>query len=120
VYQKLSSIPKLEVAVFGSVLPGDVDSVNSGWSTPTNGWYFGSPQSLALRQWTINAAGAEVVWAPNATSPVVVRDNALPGSTNFLKVWVPSAQSFAAGVPFDSKSMNDLTQSFTAQQLFSA
>jgi hypothetical protein len=88
-YKSLSSIPTLEVAVFGTVNPSDVSFTVSSFSTPSGSLFFGSDQSLALRDWALTAVGSSVVWAESAGSPQVVHDSSLTDS-NFNSVWTPA------------------------------
>lgn len=121
VYQKLAAIPPLEVAVFGSVLPGDVGSVVAGWVRPDGSLYFGSPEALALRQWAINAVNAQVVWAPNATSALVVRDSTLPGDSALMSLWGPAEKAVAQNATYDANGMkitDTITAVFTADGEF--
>lgn len=89
--QELSKIPPLEVAVFGSVLPEDIASVQSSFATPSGGLFFGSDASAALRSWALTAADAPVVWTDGAGAPKVVRETSLDDST-FNLVWDPAFQ----------------------------
>ncbi|KAK7694809.1 hypothetical protein QCA50_001997 [Cerrena zonata] len=92
-FSALSSLPAIEVAVFGDVHPPDVTSAVSSFSTPNGGLFFGTSASLSLRQWTINAARGSVVWTDLAVSPEVVRDNSFD-DTVFNSVWDPAFTFF--------------------------
>lgn len=88
-YQSISSIPTLEVAVFGTVNPSDVSYTVSSFSTPSGSLFFGSDQSLALRDWAISGVGSSVVWTEFTGSPQVVHDSSFT-NTNFNSVWTPA------------------------------
>jgi hypothetical protein len=87
--QFLNTIPTLEVAVFGSLTPTDVTGVVSSFVTPSGDLFFGTSQSLTLRDWAIVAARASVTWTEFATSSKVVDDNSFTDD-NFNAVWDPA------------------------------
>jgi hypothetical protein len=87
--RSLDAIPTLEAAVFGLVMPTDVASVVSSFTTPSDGLFFGTDQSLAVREWAIVATQGSVTWAEFANSPKVVDDNTFTDS-NFNAVWDPA------------------------------
>ncbi|VDC01843.1 unnamed protein product [Peniophora sp. CBMAI 1063] len=92
----LDSLPIIEVAVFGSVTPSDVSSVVSSFANPEGGLWFGTDQSLLLRQWAINGVqNGGVMWTPNATAAKVVHDTSFTDST-FNSVWDPAYMFFHA------------------------
>ncbi|THV04843.1 hypothetical protein K435DRAFT_961576 [Dendrothele bispora CBS 962.96] len=84
--QSLSSIPSLEVAVFGSVLPADIDHTVSSFSTSNGSLFFGSVEGEAFREWTISGTGSRVNWAENALSTSVAQDSSLSDDT-FNNIW---------------------------------
>jgi hypothetical protein len=114
VFAHLAAIPPLEVAVFGSVLPGDVASVQSSFATPGRALWFGADAALAMRQWAINAASASVVWATNATSALVVRDASLTDQ-KLQSVWIPAQVNLHAGV---NVTVSQVTDSLTSLREF--
>ncbi len=84
-FQNIASLPTLEVAVFGTVLPADIQSTYSSFSKPSGDLFMGTDESVAVRDWTLVAtpSGSSVVWAELAASPEVVRDNSFTdGSFN--------------------------------------
>jgi hypothetical protein len=87
--KSLSTIPTLEVAVFGSVTPSDVDGVVSSFTTPSGGLFFGTDQSLAVRDWAIVATRSRVTWTEFASSPTIVNDNSFTDDA-FNAVWNPA------------------------------
>jgi hypothetical protein len=87
--QSLNTIPTLEVAVFGSVTPPDVIGAVSSFTTPSGGLFFGTNQSLAVRDWAIVAAQASVTWTEFANSPKVVDDDSFTDNA-FNAVWNPA------------------------------
>ncbi|KAI0080078.1 hypothetical protein K474DRAFT_1590781 [Panus rudis PR-1116 ss-1] len=92
-FSALDSIPALEVAVFGNVLPADISGTVSSFATPSGNLFFGTDQSLVLRQWTIDAAQSSIAWAERATSPEVVRDSSFTDDA-FNGVWNPAFNFF--------------------------
>jgi hypothetical protein len=113
-FQRLSSIPPLEVAVFGSVLPADAANVASAFGTPSGALWFGSDAALALRQWTINVAGKAVIWTMNATSPLVVHDSSID-DPDFMLVWKPAQFFLENNKPVN---VQNVTDSFTSLHKF--
>ncbi|KAJ3800470.1 hypothetical protein GGU11DRAFT_772997 [Lentinula aff. detonsa] len=82
----IGTIPSLEVAIFGSVLPSDIGSVLSSFVTPSGALFFGSAQGQSLRDWAIIGTGTSVVWAESALSSQVARDASLTDAT-FEDIW---------------------------------
>jgi hypothetical protein len=108
----LSSIPKIEVAIFGTVEPSDVQYVVSSYSTPIGNLFFGSDQAAALRNWTLNATeGAELRWAQNATDQLVVHDNPTNASA-FVQVWNPAYTYLHTSNPGVTVNVGNITESF--------
>ena len=116
-YKSLSSIPTLEVAVFGSINPSDVSYAVSSLSTPSGSLFFGSDQALALRDWAINGAGSSVVWTESAGSPEVVRDTSLSDST-FNTVWTPAYTFLHSTQQGVTVNVGNITTAFQATGLF--
>jgi hypothetical protein len=110
-FNMLSSIPALEVAVFGNIDPSDITSAVSSFSTPSGSLFFGSDQGAALRTWAINA-GFSVVWAELATSPKVVRDSSM-SDAGFNSVWTP-AQTILHSQTGVTAGVSNVTASFEA------
>ncbi|KAL0579097.1 hypothetical protein V5O48_002880 [Marasmius crinis-equi] len=91
VVKSLSSIPPIEVAIFGTVAASDVSSVVSSFSTPSGSMFFGSPEAQVMRQWSISAlSGGSVQWAENALSNEFARDATFDDSI-FNEVWKAAA-----------------------------
>ena len=88
-YNALDTIPTLEVALFGTIEPSDVSSVGSSFSTPSGGLFFGSDESLQVRQYAINVTNTSVVWTEQADSPEVVKDSSFNDQA-FNSVWNPA------------------------------
>lgn len=92
-FSALSSLPVMEVAVFGDVHPPDITSTTSSFSNPSGGLFFGTSAALSLRQWTINAVQNTLVWTDVAVSSEIVRDNSFVDQT-FNSVWDPAFTFF--------------------------
>lgn len=88
-YNALDTIPTLEAALFGIIEPSDVSFVVSSFSTPSDGLFFGSDESLQVRQYAINTTNTSVVWTEQANSPKVVRDSSFDDQA-FNSVWNPA------------------------------
>jgi hypothetical protein len=116
--QSLDTIPTLEVAVFGSVTPPDVTGVVSSFTTPSGNLFFGTSQSLAVRDWAIIAARGSVIWTEFANSSQVVDDNSLTDST-FNAVWNPAFLFFHSSSNA-VVSVNNITKGFAAVNKFTS
>lgn len=92
-FNSLATLPTLEVAVFGSINPSDVDFTISSLSTPANKLFFGTDQSLAVRQWGITAVQSHVEWTELAASAGSVEDNSFT-DPNFNQIWEPAYAFF--------------------------
>jgi len=97
-FQSIPSLPVLEVAVFGDVLPLDLIQTIAPFSSPSSALFFGSEDGSALRNWTINVIGGSIVWTENATSPLVVRDKSL-GDTTITQTWNAIALAITHNIP---------------------
>lgn len=84
----LASIPGMEVALFGTVGPTDIDHSISSYATPSGSLFFGSQTGTVFREWAANAAtsSTSVVWTDLATSAKVVKETVADDST-FDAVW---------------------------------
>ena len=116
-FNALSTLPALEIAIFGSVIPPDISSTVSSFSNSSNGLFFGSDQSLAVRQWSINAVQGEVDWAELATSQSVVQDDSFTNGL-FNSVW-NSAFNFFHLPNTLNVGVSNITGSFCDLQLLS-
>lgn len=90
----LSSIPTLEIAVFGSILPDDTSGVVSSFNDPAGNLFFGSPDSVALRKWAIDDAKRSVTWSDGAQAPLVARD-ASTSDTKFRDIFSVAQRAVA-------------------------
>ncbi|KZV77059.1 hypothetical protein PENSPDRAFT_568940 [Peniophora sp. CONT] len=114
----LASLPVIEVAIFGSVAPGDVSSVVSSFANPEGGLWFGTDQSFLLRQWAINGVqNGGVLWTNNATAAKVVHDTSFTDST-FNSVWDPAYMFFHANTNA-VVGINNITSAFELVGKFS-
>jgi hypothetical protein len=111
----LSSIPPLEVAIFGNIGPTDVSGTVTSFMTASGRFFFGTDAGSALRNWTITTAGGSVAWAENSSSPRIVRDNSL-ADTTFDQAW----RAVAARLDDNSIGLSNLTVSFEQTQKFSS
>jgi hypothetical protein len=93
----IASIPSLEVAVFGVVLPSDVSDVVSSFVSPSGSLFFGSDEGQAVRDFAINAAGSSVVWAESALSTLVAQDSS-ESDAAFENIWNVTALAIAHNI----------------------
>lgn len=82
------SYPLLEVAIFGNVGVDVIDHSVSSFSTGSGSLFFGSTAANVFREWAIAAATSNdaIIWADNATSPLVVRESVQTDS-QFTDIW---------------------------------
>ncbi|KAK0208253.1 hypothetical protein DFS33DRAFT_426265 [Desarmillaria ectypa] len=104
----LATIPALEIAVFGSIFPADIDHSVSSFSRTSEKLFFGSEEGSALRNWTITGTGTKVVWTDNATSALVAYDSSLTDET-FDEVWSAAAAALESNV--ENVTANNVTSS---------
>lgn len=83
-YEALSSLPVVEVAVFGAIQPSDIDFAVSSFATPTDSLFFGTDASRDFRHWVINNLKSYIRWKdPSTISPLYVRDDQFEGDEIF-------------------------------------
>jgi hypothetical protein len=116
--KSLNSIPTLEVAVFGSVTPQDIAAVASSFTTPSDGLFFGSDQSLALRDWAILATHTSVTWTEFANSTTVVDDGSFTDKA-FNEVWNPAYLFFHSNSDA-AVTVGNITAGFAAVDKFTS
>lgn len=116
--QSLNIIPTLEAAVFGSITPPDVAGVVSSFTTPSGGLFFGTDQSLAVREWAIAATKTSVTWTQFSNSPLIVNDDSFT-DTAFNAVWDP-AFTFFHSTSNAVVNVVNITGGFTAVDKFTS
>lgn len=97
--QSLDSIPSLEVAIFGSILPADISSTVSSFTTSSGGLFFGSDLSASLRN-----KFHPVVWADSAIAPLVAHDT-LDATLN--STWAEAAKAIDNNIVISVKQITD-------------
>jgi hypothetical protein len=112
-FQSLSSLPTLELAIFGTINPSDISSSLSAFGNSSGSLFFGSDQALDLRQWAITGTETSVVWTEFATSPLVVRDTSLTNPT-FNSVWDPAYAFLHSSQPGVTVDISNITSAFQA------
>ncbi|KDQ63650.1 hypothetical protein JAAARDRAFT_53842 [Jaapia argillacea MUCL 33604] len=116
-FTSMSSLPALEVAIFGTITPADLSGVLSSFSTPSSTLFFGSDQASALRTWAISASQT-ISWTELSTSPEVVHDSSFDDST-FNSVWTPVATFLHTPNPGVSVTVLNITTAFQLVGKFS-
>ncbi|RDB29514.1 hypothetical protein Hypma_015425 [Hypsizygus marmoreus] len=117
IFRSLSTIPILEVAVFGTVSPSDISSAVSSFTTPSGTLFFGSDQGTAMRNWAITGCHTTIVWAESALSPLVVRDSDFSDQI-FNQTWTAVSTAMRNGVR--NIGLVNVTETFRVTQKFSA
>lgn len=114
-YDSLTTIPIIEVAVFGSISPSDISSAVSSFTTSGGSLFFGSDQGTALRNWVITGCGSSIAWAESPISPLVVRDNDFSEQI-FNQTW--TAVSIALRNGIKNIGLVNVTDTFTIRNKF--
>ncbi|KAH6917288.1 hypothetical protein BKA70DRAFT_1178091 [Coprinopsis sp. MPI-PUGE-AT-0042] len=79
-FNSLSSVPPLEVAVFGDILSADIAGTVSSLNASSQALFFGTSEGRTFRSWAIGSRSG-VTWAQNATSPLIVKDTSFDDET---------------------------------------
>jgi hypothetical protein len=111
-YRSLSSLPVIEVAVFGSMSPSCVEYAVSSFSTPSGNLFFGSDQSQILRNWAIGSINSSIHWTDSATSPEYVLDTVLKGDRDFDTIFQAAYNFTHSSNPGVQVTVQNITQSF--------
>ncbi|EKM61157.1 uncharacterized protein PHACADRAFT_247580 [Phanerochaete carnosa HHB-10118-sp] len=112
----LSSLPIIEVAIFGTVDPSDIASAVSSLSDPTQQLFFGTDASAAMRDWSINAVGHGLLWTELATSQYVVVDNSF-ANADFNFVYSNASAFFHLSDPNAIVNVGNITSAFSSFRL---
>lgn len=110
-------IPLLEFALFGSVLPQDIASSVSSFSTPSGGLFFGSNAGQIFREWALVDNSETISWTQSALSTQVVHESPSVNS-NFESVWKPASELVSAGST-DASDVQKVISSLNSLNLFS-
>ena len=86
----LGSIPTIEVAVFGSILPTDLDIFHADLATPNGTLFFGSRSGDVFREWALQDADDLILWSNSSISPKAVHESRT-NNTAFEEVWNQAA-----------------------------
>jgi hypothetical protein len=100
------------------VIPQDVEGIASSFTTPSGGLFFGTDQSLALRDWAMVATHTSVTWTEFVNSPTVVNDNSFTDNA-FNEVWNPAYLFFHSNSNV-TVTVGNITAGFTAVNKFTS
>ncbi|KAG5648073.1 hypothetical protein DXG03_007108 [Asterophora parasitica] len=114
-FDSLSMIPIMEVAVFGAISPSDISSAVSSFSTSSGALFFGSDQGTALRNWVLTGCGGAIAWAETSLSPLVVRDSDFSDEV-FNQTWTAVSTALRNGV--ENIGVVNITDTFTVTNKF--
>lgn len=70
----LSSLPVIEVAVFGSILSTDVQKSRADLATSNGTLFFGSKQGDIFRKWALRNRDNVILWSNSSTASQIVRE----------------------------------------------
>jgi hypothetical protein len=82
----LDSIPTIEVAVFGSILPTDLATFNADLAAPNGTLFFGSDSADIFRKWALGDSNDLILWSNSSASQKVVHE-LRTNNTAFEAVW---------------------------------
>ncbi|KAJ7103425.1 hypothetical protein B0H15DRAFT_812188 [Mycena belliarum] len=105
-----TTLPILEVAVFGTITKPDIDFVASGFADAIGGLVFGSPEGSTLRQWAIPLTG-ELVWTEFSNSSLVIHDTTFTDDI-FNRTWAAAAAALADGAAVGVFNITNAFQQF--------
>jgi hypothetical protein len=71
----LESIPAIEVAVFGSILPTDLATFSADLATPNGTLFFGSASADIFRKWALRDSNDLILWSNSSASQKVVHES---------------------------------------------
>jgi hypothetical protein len=114
--KSVTSIVPIEAAVFGKILPEDVSTVSSSFSSHDNSLFFGSSAADDLRDWAISNGSHTLIWAEDAMSSKVARDK--KDNETFEKIWSVAATAIQKTVA--NVSASNVTSSLDANGLLSS
>jgi len=107
-----TTIPALEVAVFGTLSKTDLANAASGFADAAGSLVFGNSVGEALREWAIPATGS-LLWTQFSNSSVVVHDTSISGATSFFNQTWAAAGGSTATVADIVNAFNTSSGSFT-------
>ncbi|KAF8484225.1 hypothetical protein JB92DRAFT_2837048 [Gautieria morchelliformis] len=113
-----TSLPIVEVAIFGDVFLPDLSSFVSSFSTPSGSLFFGSSEAQAYRRWALQqSTSATIVWSPSTFSSQTVREGS-SSNAFFEQIW-SNATSLTAG-PTNTTTVQKVVNDLASEGLFSS
>lgn len=113
-----TSLPIVEVAMFGNIFFSDFSSFSSSISTPSGSLFFGSSQAQAFRRWALQlSSSATIAWAQSTLSSQAVHEGS-SSNTVFEEIW-SAAGALTAG-PTNSSSVQEVVNALQSNGLFSS
>ncbi|KAF7307008.1 hypothetical protein MIND_00493700 [Mycena indigotica] len=109
-----TTVPLLEVAVFGTISKADLNLVASGLADSGGSLVFGASDGLALRQWAIPTVG-NLIWTEFSGSSSIVHDTTT--SAPFNQTWAAAAGALADGKVVG---VSNITNAFMSTGLFTS
>ncbi|KAF7320451.1 hypothetical protein MKEN_00830000 [Mycena kentingensis (nom. inval.)] len=110
-----TTVPLLEVALFGTISSADIDFVSSALTNAAGALVFGAANGDALRNWAVPTTG-DLVWTEFSNSSLIVHDDFK--SSTFNQTWAAAQQALGtAGVIVG---VSNITGSFSATGLFTS
>jgi len=106
-----TTIPALEVAIFGTLSKTDLDFASSGFADSAGSLVFGSSDGDALRQWAVPATG-NLIWTEFSNSSLVVHDKSFTDLI-FNETWAAAANALST---HKAVGISDIITSFQETQ----
>ncbi|KAJ6610096.1 hypothetical protein B0H10DRAFT_446921 [Mycena sp. CBHHK59/15] len=110
-----TTIPSLEVAIFGTLTKSDISFVASGFADASGSLVFGSSDGDTLRQWAIPETG-NLVWTEFGNSSLVVHDTSFTDAI-FNQTWAAAAAALSSNAKVG---VSNITNSFELTGKFSS
>ncbi|CAG7847689.1 SubName: Full=Uncharacterized protein {ECO:0000313/EMBL:CCA67843.1} [Serendipita indica DSM 11827] len=81
-----ANLPVIEVAVFGTILPDDIDVFHADFGTPNGTLFFGSKDGDTFRQWALRKDEDVILWSESASASQAVHESRRR-DTSFESIW---------------------------------
>ncbi|KAF8591922.1 hypothetical protein K439DRAFT_1610779 [Ramaria rubella] len=112
-----TSVPIIEVALFGNVFLSDISLFVSSFATPSGALFFGSSQGQTFRRWALQQSStATIAWSEDVFASQVVLEGSSTNGT-FEQIWT-NAGTLAAG-PTNASSVGNIVNQLSNAGLFS-
>jgi hypothetical protein len=91
----LANFPVIEVSVFGSVLPTDIEAFHADFGAPNNTLFFGSRSGDIFRHWALRNDSSVILWSNSSTAAHIVEEHTAT-DTAFETIWSQASDLISA------------------------